>query len=232
MEKRKLIIIPVFNKARFLENNLPSLHDLPCDILIMDDGSNDNTYNVIRDQKWIKYIKHELQLGQGASFTTAYEYARDMDYDYIFLFDHLNTRYKEELDQLMQNLSYGFDIVNSSRILENYNYIDIPQEHISLTAEISVHLKNITTYDITDPLSGIKALRMETLKNMELTETTHGLFLQLWIQARYFGLSIIEIPALTGNGFGSELSLYTDPLGYFLSIMETEKYLYPDKNLH
>jgi glycosyltransferase involved in cell wall biosynthesis len=232
MEKRKLIIIPVFNKARFLENNLPSLHDLPCDILIMDDGSNDNTYNVIKDQEWIKYIKHELQLGQGASFTTAYEYARDLDYDYIFLFDHLNTRYKEELDQLMQNLSYGYDIVNSSRILENYNYKDIPQEHISLTAEISDNLKNITTYDITDPLSGIKALRMETLKNMELTETTHGLFLQLWIQAHYFGLSIIEIPALTGNGFGNELSLYTDPLGHFISIMETEKYLFPDKNLH
>jgi polyprenyl-phospho-N-acetylgalactosaminyl synthase len=232
MENRKLIIIPVFNKARFLENNLPSLHELPCDILIIDDGSNDNTYNVIRDQKWIRYIKHELQLGQGASFTTAYEYARDMDYDSIFLFDHLNTRYKEELDQLIGNLSYGYDIVNSSRILENYNYKDIPQEHISITAEISDHLKNITTYDITDPLSGIKALRMEALKNMELTETTHGLFLQLWIQAHYFGLSIIEIPAFTGNGFGGELGLYTDPLGHFLSIMETEKYLYPDKNLH
>lgn len=231
MENRNLIIIPVFNKARFLENHVPSLQELQCDTLVIDDGSTDNTYNVIKDQKWIKYIKHELQLGQGASFTTAYEYARDMDYNTIFLFDHLNTSYKEELDQLMENLSYGYDIVNSSRILENYNYKDIQPEHISLTAEISDTLKSITTYDITDPLSGIKALRMEALKNMELTETTHGLFLQLWIQAHYFGLSIIEIPALTGNGFGSELNLYTDPLGYFLSIMETEKYLYPDKNL-
>jgi glycosyltransferase involved in cell wall biosynthesis len=231
MENRKLIVLPVFNKARFLENNLSILNELQCDVLVIDDGSTDDTYDVIRDESWVKYIKHELQLGLGASFTTAYEYARDLDYDYIILFDHLNTRYKEELDQLMENLSYGYDIVTSSRILENYNFQDIPQETISITAEIADNLRSITAYDITDPLSGIKALRMEALRNMELTETTHGLFLQMWIQAQYFGLSIVEIPALTGNGFGNELKLYHDPLGYFLSIMETEKYLYPDKNL-
>ena len=232
MEHRILVIIPIFNKARFLETYLPVLHDLSCDVLIIDDGSTDNTYEVIREHKWIKYIKHELQLGLGASFTTGYEYARDLDYEYIIIFDHLNTKFREEFDQFMENLSYGYDIINSSRILENYDFNEIPQEHISITAEISENLKVITTYDITDPLSGIKALRMESLKNMELTETTHGLFLQLWIQAHYFGLSIIEIPSLTGKGFGNELSLYRDPLGHFLSIMETEKYLYPDQNLH
>jgi glycosyltransferase involved in cell wall biosynthesis len=231
MESRKLIVLPVFNKARFLENNLPILHELLSDVLIIDDGSTDDTYEVIRDEAWVKYIKHELQLGLGASFTTAYEYARDLDYDYIIFFDHLNTRYKEELAQLTENLSYGYDIVTSSRILENYNYKEIPQDTIAITAEIADALKSLTTYDITDPLSGIKALRMEALRNMELTETTHGLFLQLWIQAHYFGLSIIEIPSLTGNGFGNELGLYSDPLEHFLSIMETEKYLYPDKNL-
>lgn len=232
MNNKKLIIITVFNKARFIQDNLPSLHDLQTDILLIDDGSTDNTYGLIKEHSWLKYIKHELQLGAGASFTTGYEYARDMDYGIFVMLDNFNTKYREELDQLMENITYGFDIVNSSRILENYDYNQIPAEHVTVTAEISEYLRNISGLDITDPLSGIKAVRIESLKNMELTESTHGLYLQLWIQAQYFGLNVIEIPAVTGKGFGHELKLYNDPLGYFLSLMETEKYLYPDKNLN
>lgn len=232
MNNQKLIIIPVFNKFSFIKDNLPSLHDLQSDILIIDDGSTDNMYNLIKEHTWIKYIKHELQLGVGASFTTGYEYARDLGYNILVMLDNFNTKYRDEIDQIMENLDYGFDIVNSSRILENFDYKQIPQDHISMTAEISGYLKTISGFDLTDPLSGIKAVRIEPLKNMELTETTHGLFLQLWIQAQYLGLNIVEIPAVTGNGFGHELTLYDDAMGYFLSLMETEKYLYPNKNLH
>lgn len=231
MNNRKLIVIPVFNESRFIRDNLPSLHDLESDILLIDDGSTDNTYNLIKEHAWIKYIKHELHLGAGASFTTGYEYARDMGYETLILLDNFNTKFKDEIDQLMENITYGFDIVNSSRILENYDYKQISSDNISMTAEISEYLKNISSIDLTDPLSGIKAIRIDSLKNMELTESTHGIFLQLWIQAQFFGLNVIEVPAVTGNGFGHELMLYNDPLGYFLSLMETEKYLYPDKNL-
>lgn len=232
MNNRKLIMIPVFNKSSIIKDNIPSLHELQSDILIIDDGSTDDTYDIIREHDWIKYIKHELQLGAGASFTTGYEYARDMGYGILILLDIFNAKYREELDQLIENITYGFDIVNSSRILENYDYTQIPPEHVSMTAEISGYIKDISAFDLTDPLSGIKAVRIESLKNMELTESTHGLFLQLWIQAHYFGLNVIEIPAVAGKGFGHELTLYNDPLGYFLSLIETEKYLYPDKNLH
>jgi hypothetical protein len=67
---------------------------------------------------------------------------------------------------------------------------------------------------------------------MELTEFNHGLFLQLWIQAPYFGLAMIEIPARSGTGFGDELNMYENPVELFLSLIETEKFLYTKKNLN
>jgi glycosyltransferase involved in cell wall biosynthesis len=232
MENKILIIIPVHNKAKFISTNLECLHELQHDVLLIDDGSTDNTYAIIKEQSWIKYIKHELPLGPGSCFITGYEYARDMGYDVIILFDNYNTKYKEEIDRLMENIVYGYDIVSSSRILENYDHDSIQQEKISITADITDTLRGITNFDLTDPLSGIKALRVESLKNMELTESTDGIFLQLWIQAHYFGLTIIEIPAQSSNGFGSELTAYDDPLGYLLTLIETENYLYPKTNLN
>jgi glycosyltransferase involved in cell wall biosynthesis len=232
MNYRKLIILPIYNQERFLKKSIPLLKNINSDVLLIDDGSTDHTYDVITEYSWLMYIKHSQKLGSGASFITAYEYARDLNYDVIISLDHRNIRYAEEISQLMDNISYGYDIVNSSRILENFNYHHIPQHHIDATAELSGTINILTGFDLTDPLSGIKALRTESLKNMELTEFNHGLYLQIWIQAFYFGLNIIEIPAQSGIGFGEELRMYNDPLNLFLSILHSEKCLYNKNSIN
>jgi glycosyltransferase involved in cell wall biosynthesis len=232
MEFKQIIIIPVCNQCKQIEQNLPLLEDINGDILMIDDGSTDTTYDIIKEHAWLKYIKHEQNLGIGAAIITGCDYARDLGYDVAIVLNLNDNKFKAEIQQLMENINYGYDIVNSSRILENYNYADIPQEFISLTSDLSSHIRDITGFDITDPLSGIMAIRLESLKDMELTEFNHSLLLQLWIQADYFGLSIIEVPAQSGIGFGEELTLYDDPMGLFLSLMEAEKILYPKKNLN
>ncbi|HNW29673.1 MAG TPA: glycosyltransferase family 2 protein [Spirochaetota bacterium] len=232
MEFKQIIIIPVYNQCKQIEQNLPLLEDINGDILMIDDGSTDTTYDIIKEHAWLKYIKHEQNLGIGAAIITGCDYARDLGYDVAIVLNLNDNKFKAEIQQLMENINYGYDIVNSSRILENYNYADVPQEFISLTSDLSSHIRDITGFDITDPLSGIMAIRLESLRDMELTEFNHSLLLQLWIQADYFGLSIIEVPAQSGIGFGEELTLYDDPMGLFLSLMEAEKILYPKKNLN
>lgn len=232
MDAKAILIIPVQNQERQLNRNLALLKDLNCDLLIVDDGSTDQTYSIVKKNPWIKYIKHEFELGIGASIITGYEYSRDYSYDIMILLDLNNTRFREEIAQLVENLNYGYDIVSSSRILENFDHKDIPANLLDITTDLASGIRNITSLDITDPLSGIKAIRITALKDMELTEFNHGIFLQMLIQANYLGLSIIEIPAISGNGFGNELSEYEDPVGLFLSLMETEKFLYPKKSMN
>ena len=232
METKTIIIIPVKNQVKQLAKNLELLKDLKFDLLIVDDGSTDATYDFIKNNSSMKYVKHERELGIGASIITGYEYSRDYNYDVMILLDLNTIRYQDEISQLLDNINYGYDIVNSSRILENFNHQDIPRNLIDITFDLSSRVRDITGMDLTDPLSGIKALRIEAMKDMEFTEFNHGIFLQMLVQANYLGLSTIEIPALSGNNFGEELSLYEDPAGLFLSLLETEKFLYTKKNFN
>ena len=101
-----------------------------------------------------------------------------------------------------------------------------------MTSSLSSSLRDITDMDITDPFSGIRAYRIESIKEMNLTEFTAGIHLQIWIQASYLGLNVIEIPSMSGKSFGKEFSEIDDPLGFYLSLMESEKYLYKNSNMN
>jgi len=56
--------------------------------------------------------------------------------------------------------------------------------------------------------------------------------LQVWIQAAFFGLTIIEVPGYSQKNFGKELVLSDDPYGYYITLMETEHLLYQKKTIN
>jgi glycosyltransferase involved in cell wall biosynthesis len=222
-----LIVLPVYNTGTSLPGLLDNVLSIGKDLLIIDDGSTDRTSRILEEYSSVKVIRHELSLGIGASIIHACEYARDMSYDFMISLDTSCNEFSIDIERLIENLAYGYDIITCSRILENYDHAGIKKEFLDIVSALSSHLLDITGYDITDPLSGIKGIRVDSLKSMELSDFGHGLFLQLFIQARYYGLNVLEIPANSGKGFAIELDQYNDPVGHFLSIMETERNLYP-----
>ncbi len=227
-----LIIVPAFNQAAMIESRLEFLQNYKCDILLVDDGSTDHTPSLLEEYEDINYIRHQMNLGIGSSVISGYEYARDLGYDFIITLDPAQGDSSEDISRILDNARYGYDIVTCSRILENYDHHHFSPERIETMSILSSSIMDCTGFDITDPLSGIMGLRTAALNEMVLSDSGHGLFLQLFIQAHYYGLSLIEIPTSTGYRFGDELELYDDPLGNFLSLIETEQHLYPRKSMN
>jgi len=226
MEKA-LIVIPVCNDGQYLKNCIDYLNSLDeGDVLVVDDGSEDGTPDLLDGMDNIKYIRHERSQGYGSSLLSAFTFARDLTYQWVICLDVRGEKISADIQAMLDNLRYGYDIVSCSRILENYEHDEIPGNIQDVMMLISQELYDVTSYNLTDPLTPLLAVNMRAVKNMELTEFDHGLLIQLWIQASYFGLEAIELPSASGSVFGSELELYEEPAGHFISIIETEKYLY------
>ena len=227
MTKHILIAIPLFNNPRFITESLPSLYGFTdTDILIIDDGSDEDLFALVDAQPGVRCVRHERFIGSGTSFITGYQYARDFTYDFLIMINPDNPCFKEDIEAISENLGYGYDVVTCSRILENFDYEEIPKELIEITERIAAALAEATDFNVTDPLSGIIGVRMEAARRMDFTEFSHAVHLQLLIQASYFGLNVLEIPSHSGKSFGEEFGEYEDPLGFFLSRIESEKYLY------
>lgn len=227
MEKSILITVISNNNLEFIKSAILEIQNFDkVDLLIIDDGSEYDILEEIKEFKFVKSIIHDEGLGFGACLASAVNFARDLEYKYLITLNPEETGFIKDIPNIINNLDYGYDIVNCSRILENSNYSKIDENIITFFDELTDYLNKITELNLTDPLSQNKGFNVGTTKDLDLTAEDHGIFLQLFVQSSYFGYNVIEIPSESDSLFGEELSSYDNPLESFIAVIETEKYLY------
>ena len=227
MEKSILIAIISNNNLEFIKSTILQVQNFDnIDLLIIDDGSDYDILDEIKEFKFVKSIIHDEGLGYGACLVSAIIFARDLDYKYLITLNPEEPGFVKDIPEIINNLEYGYDIVTCSRILENSDYSKIDENLLQFFENLTDYLNKVTELNLTDPLSEIKGYNISSTKDIDLTVEDHGVLLQLFVQCAYFGYNIIEIPSESGSSFGKELELYDTPLETFIAVIETEKYLY------
>jgi GT2 family glycosyltransferase len=229
---KNLIAILTYENFHLIPNLINEIKDIPdSDILIIDDGSaveEMQPENIIDNPNYT-LIRKEQPLGYGASFITALEYSRDLNYETIIFTNPENNSAKYDITELIQNINYGYDIVSASRLIDKFSS---PEDNplVEITEQLSENLYNFdNNIEISDPLSGVVAISFNSIKLLELTDYSHAVLLQLWIQAAHFKLTFTEIASNFEGDFGIELSEYDNPLKSMLDVKKKKKYLYPIK---
>ena len=62
---RTLLAIPVYNEAAHLQTVLSHARQYLSDILVVDDGSTDDTPRLLALETWLTVIRHRRNLGYG-----------------------------------------------------------------------------------------------------------------------------------------------------------------------
>jgi glycosyltransferase involved in cell wall biosynthesis len=114
------IVIPVYNEAGNLSNILEevrnAVRDLPQEILVVDDGSTDGTFEVLKECD-VEVIRHPYNRGYGAALKTGIGHAK---YDLICTIDGDGTYSSLQIPELARALMQGnFDMVVGARIGKN-----------------------------------------------------------------------------------------------------------------
>ncbi|MCL1833948.1 MAG: hypothetical protein FWG49_05530 [Leptospirales bacterium] len=227
MNKKILTAIISNNNIEYIKNGVLSIQNFDeADILIVDEASDYDIIDELKEFKSVQVLIHNEKLGYGACLASIFSYARDLNYLYLITLDVENPQFIKDLSNIVSNLNYGYDVVTCSRILENYDHTKIDDNVLIFYDRLAEYLKDVTGYDLTDPLSENKGYNIEAAKDIDITLDDYGVLLQIFIQSSYFGYNIIEIPSESGSMLARELDLEDNPLEYFMAIIETEKYLY------
>lgn len=162
---KSYIIIPAFNEESVISDVISEIKEAGfSNIIIIDDGSQDKTYEKASALTGVITLKHFLNRGKGAAVKTGIEAAKLLDADIVITMDGDGQHNPEDAKKMIDLVSQGFDVVLGTRLK---NPKGMPYYKI-----IANHLGNFFTWTIyglwvTDSQSGFRAYSKKALQLIE-----------------------------------------------------------------
>jgi len=159
---RVLAVSIAFNEERKIGAVLDRFCDgLVDEIAVVDDGSMDETADVIR-AKGATLLSHDRQSGAGAAIRTAISHGREKGYDILVILAGNDKDRPAEIPRLTEPIIHdGYDFVQGSRYLKGGAYGAMPFYRRLATGMIHPWLFSLVTrWWITDSTNGFRAIRL------------------------------------------------------------------------
>jgi hypothetical protein len=194
--KPAMILIPAYNEEENLTSLLPliprQIDGVEIGVLVVDDGSHDDTYAAVTAIPGICVVKNLINRGGGAALRLGYDILQKAGVDYCVTMDADGQHRPDDIKNvLLPIIENRFDCVIGSRILgdrEKANWLRITGVYFFGRIVSALLGKKIT-----DPSSGFRAFRMEAMASIRLQEDQYHTS-ELIIEAVKKGLRIGEVP--------------------------------------
>ncbi len=159
-----LVIVPAYNEQGMIGGTIQSIRaftDSP--ILVIDDGSSDETANVAR-RSGALVIQHPLNLGYGSALQTGYKYALREGYWAVVQLDADGQHDASYIPTLLRPVLEGrVDVAVGSRRLGGHDY-SMPLGRRVGQSLFSLIASAVVGWRVTDVTSGYQAMNREVVR--------------------------------------------------------------------
>ena len=194
MDKSNIcIIVPIYNEDKVVRGIAKALVDEKYTVLIVDDGSSDNSLKVISDLP-VYTLKHSTNFGQGAALQTGFEFAKKNPNLEIFVtFDSDGQHQPKDIDNVVLPIKENrADIVFGTRFQDDKTKMPILKRII---LKLAVKYTNLSTgVPLTDAHNGFRAMNRRALEEMNLNVNGMAHASEIVATAHRANLITAEVP--------------------------------------
>jgi glycosyltransferase involved in cell wall biosynthesis len=180
------IIVPAYNEAKTISKVLNTLLSLDCpirEIVVIDDGSKDDTREIVtaicQQHSTVRLISHDRNSGKTAAIRTGLKEARGE----IIIIQDADLEYDpNEIPEVIDPIQNGkADVVYGSRFLVRKAARVLYFSHYVANKTLTFFSNVLTNRNMTDVETCYKAFRAEVIK--PLTLKSHGFGMEIEITA-------------------------------------------------
>jgi len=188
------IIVPVYNEEELVEEVLQRLgklrEKLNAEIIVIDDGSTDHSFQKIQKFPWVKLIRHERNMGKGKAIAAGMAHSKGE----IIIIQDADMEYPpEEIPKIVAPIVEGkADVVYGSRFLGRNKGMSfshkLGNKILSLTASFLYRTR------ITDIMTGHKAFSRAAVNSIQLSKEGFEIEVEVTAKLLKRKFQLIEIP--------------------------------------
>jgi glycosyltransferase involved in cell wall biosynthesis len=188
--------IPAYNEERMIGRVVIETQKHVDEVIVVDDGSTDLT-GEIAQRLGAKVVRHDTNLGYGATIKTALESGYSEQGDVVITIDGDGQHNPNNIPSLVRSITKnGSDLAIGSRFSKGREG-GIPRRREFGVRLITRIVSAATNNKFNDTQSGIRAYSRKALRLLlpSLLSNGMGLSIEILMKARDHGLRIDEIPA-------------------------------------
>ncbi len=186
------IIVPCYNEGGQLRTTVSELLERGYKVVVVDDGSRTSAWEMLSDLP-IHFLRHGINLGQGAALQTGMEFCRRLHADAVVHFDADGQHSADDIAPFLEALN-DCDIVLGSRFLQRSEISRIPSSRRLLLRCARLVNYLFTGLWLTDAHNGLRALNAKALQSIELKENRMAHATEILMQIKSHNLRWKELP--------------------------------------
>jgi dolichol-phosphate mannosyltransferase len=225
MQANVLTALPVYNEAGHVSGVLDEVLRTSPNVLVVDDGSNDGTADLLARRADVAVVTHQRNAGYGAALRSAFQYTLAHGYDVLVTIDCDGQHEPQRIPDFVAATA-GAQIVSGSRYLKTFaGQSEPPADRRRINQEITAVVNRRLGLKLTDAFCGFKAYRRDALAQLHITELGYAMPLEVWVQAARAGLTIVElgVPLIyldESRSFGGSLDNAQTRLQYYYQVLD------------
>ena len=189
------VLIPSVNEESTIKNVVTELKRLGCEVLVVDDGSTDNT-GKIASENGARIIRHAKNMGKGASLKDGFSFlSKNTDCDNVITMDADGQHNPKDIQKFIDHVkNHECDLVIGSRMKKTKN---MPPMRFLTNRLMSFLVSLMCGQRIPDTQCGYRLIKRNVLEKLDLKFDNFEVESEILIKASRNKFKIDSIPIET-----------------------------------
>jgi glycosyltransferase involved in cell wall biosynthesis len=186
------VVIPTYNNQKSLEKVLKDVMQLTGNVIVVDDGSTDNTSKILQQQQGITMIRLLRNMGKGYALRKGFEAALQQGYTHAITLDSDGQHYASDIGSFVSKAAECPDaLIVGSRTLPRINM----KRGSSFANRFSnFWFRFIAGVDLPDTQSGFRLYPLQLVGNMHYFTGKYEFELEVLYRSAWKDIQLTSIP--------------------------------------
>lgn len=196
------IVVPTYNNQLTIGDVIKDILKLTPELVVVNDGSTDETDNILSKIPGIKVITHKQNLGKGAALLNGFRFAARSGFDYAITMDGDGQHLTVDLPEILKEIKKHPEAL----IIGQRNLAGGGKRLKSrvLRAHSNFWVWILTQQYVGDSQCGFRAYPLASILDLYLKTKKYDLEIEVLVKAIWTGIPVKEVPIAINYVAGSK----------------------------